>query len=344
MKIIVVGGGPVGLYAAIAAAGRGMEVTVIERRRGIPDKACGEGLMPAALNALHQIGVDPDGRGFRGIRYLDATGERQVHATLAHGQGRGVRRTTLVAALQDQARQLGVLHLPARVVAHTQEADRVRLHLDGDDERVAQVVLACDGLSSELRRQAGLDSAVRGPVRYGLRRHFAVAPWSDDVEVYWARRGEAYVTPVADNLVGVALLGGRGGSFDARLTNFPALRERLGSASSLGPVMGAGPLRRRARRPRAGRVLLVGDAAGYVDALTGEGLAVGFAAAQAAVSSVVADDLERYDRQWPHVTRRFRWSTAALLAATAPRQTRRVLMPTASQLPGAFSAVVNRVT
>ncbi|MEO8105934.1 MAG: FAD-dependent monooxygenase [Actinomycetes bacterium] len=342
--IAIVGGGPVGLFAACAAVAAGFEVTVIEKRSGVPDKACGEGLMPAALKALHQIGVDPVGRDFRGIRYLDATGQRQVHATLTRGRGRGVRRTALVEALQDRADQVGVVHRSARVVGHRQDPDCVRLFLDGGDECVAPTVLACDGLSSDLRRQTGLDVEARGPVRFGLRRHFSVAPWSDDVEVYWAHDGEAYVTPVAHNLVGVALLGRPGATFEARLLDFPALCMRLGSAEEVGAVLGAGPLRRRARRPRAGGVLLVGDAAGYVDALTGEGLAIGFGAAQAAVAAVASGDIKGYDQQWRHVTRRFRWSTAALLAAVTPPRTRRGLMSAASHLPGAFSVAVNRLS
>ena len=84
--------------------------------------------------------------------------------------------------------------------------------------------------------------------------------------------------------VGVAILSGASeGSFEDRLRQFPALRERLGGATASSQVRGAGPLWQRVSHRTGGRVLLVGDAAGYVDALTGEGLAMGFRCADAAL-------------------------------------------------------------
>lgn len=344
MTIAVVGGGPVGLYAACTAAMSGLDVTLIEKRDGVLDKACGEGLMPTALAALSDIGVEPEGFDFHGIRYLSATGERQAHAAFRGSSGRGVRRTTLVAALQDRARQLGVRHVTDRVVSHAEHPDGVRLTCDGGTVIDAKIVLACDGLTSRTRCQTGLDKRTGGVVRFGLRRHFAAEPWSDDVEVYWADPGEAYVTPVAESLVGVALLGPRGGTFDTRLEHFPALAERLRSATPQGSVLGAGPLRRRAARPLQGKVLLVGDAAGYVDALTGEGLAIGFLSARAAVQAVVAGDLQSYAAEWHRITRRFRWATELLLLATSASAPRALLLPMASTWPSLFDRAVRVMT
>ena len=337
------GGGPVGLYAACAAALAGLDVTVVEKRPGVPDKACGEGLMPEALAALHRIQVDPAGRDFLGIRYLDSTGERQVRAALA-GPGRGVRRTMLIAALQGRAESLGVGRVTARVVAHQQHSHGVRLTCDDGSEISTDVVLGCDGLASDVRRQAGLDVSATDRRRFGLRQHFAAAPWSDDVEVYWARQGEAYVTPVAPDLVGVALLGNRGDTFSSRLARFPALSARLGSAPSVGPVLGAGPLRRTARSQRPHRVLLVGDSAGYVDALTGEGLAVGFLSAQAAVAAVTSHNLGSYEGEWRRVTRHFRWSTDLLVRATSQPGPRAALLPLAETAPSVFQRAVSLMT
>ncbi len=93
--------------------------------------------------------------------------------------------------------------------------------------------------------------------------------------------GEAYVTPVADDCVGIAILTSRQGRFEQHLDAFPALRE-LTDGHPHEPDRAAGPLRQRVRGRVAGRVLLVGDAAGYVDALTGEGLGLAFAAAAVA--------------------------------------------------------------
>jgi flavin-dependent dehydrogenase len=343
MKVAVVGGGPVGLYAACAAALAGLDVTVVEKRSGVPDKACGEGLMPAALAALQGIQVTPTGRDFRGIRYLDSTGERQARAALT-SPGRGVRRTTLVAALQERAENVGVRRVTARVVSHQQHGHGVQLSCADGSSVTADVVLGCDGLASDIRSQAGLDVPVTGPGRFGLRQHFATPPWCDDVEVYWARQGEAYVTPVAPDLVGVALLGVRGDTFGSRLARFPALSTRLGSAPTVGPVLGAGPLRRSARHQQHQRVLLVGDSAGYVDALTGEGLAVGFVSAKAAVAAVTSDDLASYEGEWRRATRHFRWSTDLLLRTTSRPGPRAALLPLAETAPSVFQRAVALMT
>ena len=116
--------------------------------------------------------------------------------------------------------------------------------------------------------------------------------------MYWAAGSEAYVTPVADDTVGVAVLGGilpeagAAGGYDARLAAFPALRERLagGVPGDTGARRGAAAAGRPARGS-AGRVLLVGDAAGYIDALTGEG--IGAALAQADVLALPPADRRR---------------------------------------------------
>ena len=88
-------------------------------------------------------------------------------------------------------------------------------------------------------------------------------------------------------------------------------------------------------------MLLVGDAAGYVDALTGEGLGLAFGAAELLVDCVVADRPGDYDRQWRRMTRRYRVLTAALLQASAYGSVRSRIVPAAAALPAVFAGVVN---
>ena len=112
-------------------------------------------------------------------------------------------------------------------------------------------------------------------------------PWSSLVEVHWADGAEAYVTPVARDEVGVACLWrGDGDGFDALLARFPALCERLRGAEPTSAVLGAGPFSHRALRSYRGRVALVGDAAGCLDPLTGEGITVGLWSARALVRTL----------------------------------------------------------
>ena len=286
--VVVVGGGPVGLATALYAARAGLDVVVLEPRPAPIDKACGEGLMPGAVGDLDALGIELPGLPLAGIRYVD--GVRSVDAPFRTGPGRGVRRTALHAALTEAVARAGVPVERRTVRTLTQDDDGVSV--DGEP---ARYVLAADGLHSPVRRMVGLEGARRGRRRFGLRRHVATAPWTTFVEVHWSRRAEAYVTPVADDCVGVALLVDEGGDYDDLLADFPALGERLAGAPAT-RVLGAGPLRQRSRRRVAGRVLLVGDAAGYVDALTGEGIALGLAQARAAVAAVRDDDPAAYER------------------------------------------------
>jgi flavin-dependent dehydrogenase len=334
VDVLVVGGGPVGLAAAIRARSRGLTATVVEPRPGPVDKACGEGLMPSALAELAALGVEVGGRPFVGIRYQ--RDGLHAEARFRAGPGRGVRRTELHAALAARAEAAGAGHLRRSVHQVTQDAHGVR----ADDLR-ARWLLAADGLHSAVRRSAGLHRAAPGPARYGLRRHYRLAPWTDFVEVHWSPRVEAYVTPVADDLVGVAVLGPPGIGYDEALSDLPALGARLRGAPAVTAVRGAGPLRQRASAVRAGRVLLVGDAAGYVDALTGEGLATGLASARLAVAALAAGRPEAYPRAWARETRRYRLLTQGLLAVAGRPRLRTILVPAAVRFPAGFTRVVD---
>ena len=332
---MVAGGGPIGLVTALYAARAGLDVVVREPRRGAIDKACGEGLMPSAVAALTDLGVRLDGHDITGIRYVDE--EHAVQAPFRSGPGRGVRRTVLHRGLAAAVMEAGV-HVEQRAVREVVPAGD---HVLVDGEPVSYLV-AADGLHSPIRRQLGLDAPVGRARRYGLRTHTPVPPWSDHVEVHWSRRGEAYVTPVSRGLVGIAVLTDRPGTMADLLETFPTLSQHLAGAT-LNRVRGAGPLRQRSTRRVHGRVLLVGDAAGYVDALTGEGIAVGIAQARAAVAAIAEGDPGRYERDWRRVTRRHDLLTQALLSASRHPLLRNRIVPAASAMPRVFSAAVNEL-
>ena len=160
------------------------------------------------------------------------------------------------------------------------------------------------------------------------------------MQVSWSRDTEAYVTPVADDCVGVAILTSHQGRFSDHLLDFPALADHL-DGEEHSKERAAGPLRQRVRSRSAGRVMLVGDAAGYVDALTGEGLGIAFGGAELAVKAVLADAPQDYDRQWRAMSRRYRLLTAGLLYAGGIAPIRRTIVPAASALPKAFGGIVN---
>ncbi|WP_460400837.1 NAD(P)/FAD-dependent oxidoreductase [Actinophytocola sediminis] len=335
--VVVAGGGPAGLAVALGCARAGMDVVVCEKRAGVLDKACGEGLMPGAVRALAALGVDPPGHPIGGITYRQ--GDLVAHAAFRSGTGRGVRRTHLQDTLRAAVDHAGVPVLASPVTGLTQYEDHVR----AGDLR-ARYLVAADGLHSAIRDLVGLTTARVTPVpRWGLRRHFALAPASTTVEVTWAHRSEAYVTPVAPDTIGVAILSSVRGGFTDQLAAFPDLAARLSTATPVSPVRGAGPLRQWTTGRVAGRVLLVGDAAGYIDALTGEGLALSLTTAAELVRCLRAGRPGDYERAWTRTSRRSRWLTESLLwARNRPALARRIV-PIATRVPRLFAAAIDQL-
>src|SRR6202163_4961442 len=107
--VLVIGGGPAGLAAAIAARRRGFHVVVADGNRPPIDKPCGEGLMPDSVTALQQLGVEiAPGEGYplQGIKFLEK--EKSARARFPSGRGVGLRRPMLHEKMLDFAVALGV--------------------------------------------------------------------------------------------------------------------------------------------------------------------------------------------------------------------------------------------
>jgi len=341
LDVLVAGGGPSGLATAILARQAGLRVQVVEPKAGIIDKACGEGLMPPAVAFLRdQLGVTPTPvRPFRGVRYI-----RDGHTAGADfpdgGVGWGVRRLALHDALRTRADAVGVQRVAGRVEDIVQYED----HVEAGGTR-ARVLVAADGLRSGIRARLGLDLPPTRPTRLGVRQHFHTAPWSDFVEVHWSAEAEAYVTPVSEDTVGIAILyhppvgeGVGRTPFQRLLSGFPELDARLGQPAST--LRGAGPFERQVRSRVAGRVLLVGDAAGYLDPITGEGLRLGFDAAEAAVACILAEDLPAYEARWRGLSRRYWWMTDGLLRVSRVGVARRLMVPFLERAPFVMRGVL----
>jgi flavin-dependent dehydrogenase len=165
-----------------------------------------------------------------------------------------------------------------------------------------------------------------------------MAPWTDRVEVSFGRGAEAYVTPVDQDLIQIAFLFEPPGSFETLLGRFPRLAARIRGRLFVTPARGAGPFEQRVARRVAGRVLLVGDAAGYVDPITGEGVALGMATGRAAATAIADGAPERYEAEWRALTRRHRFTTNALVRVVRHAASTELLLRCAAACPALFEA------
>ncbi|HEY1906276.1 MAG TPA: NAD(P)/FAD-dependent oxidoreductase [Myxococcaceae bacterium] len=357
--VAVVGGGPAGLAVAAMAARRGLAVTLLERSPLPHDKACGEGVMRPGLGVLERLGVleqlpPGDSAAIRGVRYVQEDGSTLEGALPGRG-GLGIRRTALSRALLDAARASGVdVRDRTSLRAHRRTPEAIVLETEAG-ELSARVLVAADGLHSPLRRAEGLEAPAPGFRRFGLRQHFVAAPWTDRVEVHLSRDAEAYVTPCGPSRVGVAFLWSDGrleerATIASLLARFPLLAGRLSVAEPDSEPRGAGPFLQRARRWVAPRFALLGDAGGYVDAITGEGLSVGLVCAEA-LAACLPDAVRRegdvrlfapYVQTARREFRKYAWTARAVLGLARRPRLRRGVVGTLARRPAAFEWLLAR--
>ncbi|MGB7437095.1 MAG: FAD-dependent monooxygenase [Candidatus Acidiferrum sp.] len=339
IDVFIIGGGPAGLAAAIAARRRGLSVTVADGGEPPIDKACGEGLMPETVAALKDLDVEvPTQAGYRlqGLRFVQ--GESQVSANFPEGQGVGIRRTVLHELLIRHAERCGVKMLWRTPVAGI-DGDGVLL---GRDTIRARWIVGADGGQSRARRWSKLNLALSESHRFANRRHYHLRPWSDFAEVHWGSNVQAYVTPVGREEVCVVAMGATvdAADFQRVLEVLPELRERLAGAELCSRERGAVAAMQALARVWRGNVALVGDASGGVDAITGEGLRLAFRQAHALAKAMQHGDLREYG--WVHrrLARRPLWMGRLMLQWGRHDWMRSRTLKMLSQHPGLFARLL----
>jgi flavin-dependent dehydrogenase len=292
--VVVIGGGPAGLAAAIALRNQGLTCLVVDQNHPNIDKACGEGLMPDCLTAFSALGITitaNHGAPFRGIRFADQ--DSSVNAGFPAGAAVGIRRTKLHRILVGKAMDAGATLIWD---AKPKLVDKHNLIINDQHVRT-QWLIGADGQSSPVRQFCGLHKTWRLATRYGIRRHFEIKPWSEFVEVHWRDCGQMYVTPVSAELVCVALVTRDPYlRMDDALPQFSELSDRLARARVATRDLGSITTTRRLRSVVTDTVALAGDASGSVDAITGEGIAIACKQAIALADAIKRGDLSQYQR------------------------------------------------
>jgi 2-polyprenyl-6-methoxyphenol hydroxylase-like FAD-dependent oxidoreductase len=336
--VCIAGGGPAGLSAALALRQQGFEVTVVDCATPPIEKACGEGLMPDSLAALKRLGVELNesaGYPFRGIRFTDGTST--VTGDFPNGRGLGLRRPYLHEVL--------VRHAQAANVRLIWGVKNVRLckgglSIPGELLR-ARLVVGADGLKSSIRHSAGLDEVKHESGRYGFRRRYRVTPWSEYVELYWCRRGQFYITPVAKDEICVVFVSRHPRlRLDAAFDDFPTLRQRLAGAEHGSHEMGAMSISRRLRRVYKDGLALLGDASGSVDAVTGEGMCLAFKQADALAQALRAGDLRQYAARHKEIGAKPRMMASLMLTMELNGELQRRALAALAKSPQLFESLL----
>jgi menaquinone-9 beta-reductase len=316
---VIVGAGPAGSATAALLAERGFRVALLDRAAFPRDKACGEYTSPETENVLARIGalgaVEKAGaRRLRSMRVISPTGRVVTMEYSRPGEqgGKQVLATTrrkLDAALVEFARNHGVeVRERVKVEGVTLQDGRVAgvvtRAAGASVEIPARLVVGADGVHSAVVRSLGIGAPVRWPIALGIVAHYTGYNGLDDWgEMHVSSGGYAGLAPQSEGVLNVGLVmpmsrakNGHSSTSADRFSrfalSFPGVAERLAGAMRISAVRGVGPVGARVRRTSGPGYMLVGDAAGFFDPFTGEGVYKALRGAELA-SEVAADALER---------------------------------------------------
>jgi flavin-dependent dehydrogenase len=209
----------------------------------------------------------------------------------------------------------------------------------------ARWIVGADGSSSRVRHWVGLDAHRKKNLRFGFRRHYRIAPWSDFMELHWGScRGRAcqiYVTPVGSDEVCVALISTEPHlRLDAALAEFPQLSAHLAHIAPASTERGAITVSRTLKHVYRGNAALVGDASGGVDAITGEGLCLAFRQAALLADCLADGNLARYQMEHRRLIRRPALMARLMLLMGNHERIRQRAMQVFESSPRAFAGML----
>jgi menaquinone-9 beta-reductase len=335
--VLIVGGGPAGIATAIAASLKGLRTVLVEARKPPIDKACGEGLLPEAVASLRRLGIHLEFSAaypFSGIRFTDQVSS--ASARISKGEAFGLRRPLLQRLLVDRAEKAGVCFLWGTRVS--------RFDSDGAHTERGFVpcrwIVGADGQNSSVRKCARL-RVRRVHSRFGFRRHYSIAPWTDLVEVHWGERCQMILTPTGVSEICISFMTsdpqlrieralGEFSEVASRLRGIQPASTEIGALSSLG----------RARAATRRNIALVGDASCTVDGVSGQGLSLAFQQALALADALAREDLASYESAHRRITGKAMRMAQLMLLMNRSAWIRRKALRLFAEQPGLFSKII----
>lgn len=302
--VAVVGGGPAGAIAAVVLARAGARVVVFDRARFPRPKLCGDTINPGAVRILTRLGLDGVLAGGLPIHGMIVTGEPSVHVvgrypsgTVGMSLSRALLDERLIRAAANAGARVeeGVLVQGASVDVHG-AVTGVRISTPGgnEDTVTSRVVIAADGHFSRTARALRLSASAARPRRWAAGALFdGVAGLGDCGEMHVRAGHYLGVAPLPGGLANSCVVTAntralREPSLLAScLDADPLLRDRFRHARAIGGTTVLGPLAVDASAAGMPGLLLAGDAAGFIDPMTGDGLRFAFRGAELAAAEAL---------------------------------------------------------